>query len=79
MIDKFVGVGEMMFQCPLQCGQSFLVKAEQQFLRRGVGEDFIEENFQRGMWNDIEAERRFTHLTDTDAQCARVFGAHVRV
>ncbi len=69
----------MLFQCRLQGGQRPFVQAQQQLLRAGGGENFIEKNFERGVRDCLQPQRRLAHFADTLAQCGDVLGAKVGV
>ncbi len=79
LIDQLVGVREMAFERGFQSGQGNFVKAEQKFLSRGRGENFIKEYFQGGMRNSFQTQRRLAHFTHATAQHRGVFGAKMRV
>ena len=79
MIGQRVGVPQVSFERGLQRGNGLLVEPEQQLLRGGGAEDFIEEDFEVRVGHGIEAERGLAHFADPLAQRGDVFGAEMRV
>src|SRR6266404_6675348 len=69
----------MALQSGLQRGQRLFVDAQYQFLRRGRGEDFVEEYFEFLFRNNIETEGRFAHFPNASSHGAHLLGAKVGV
>ena len=79
MVGEVIGLGEVLFQGGLEGGHGVFVQAEDERGGVGRGEDFIEENLQRGVRDNVEAEGRFTHFADAFAERGGVFGAKMGV
>ena len=79
MVGQGVGVGDMPVQRGSQCRQRLFVNAEHQFLRGGRGANFIQENFEARIRDELEAERRFAHFANPAPQRGDVLGAEMSV
>src|SRR5687767_10719282 len=69
----------MEFKRGFESGQGSVIKTKEKFLGRRRGKNFIKEDFQRGMRNRFQSQRRLAHFADASTQEGGVLGTEVGV
>src|SRR5882672_4417298 len=72
-----IGVAQMIFEGGFEGGQSFLVKAQDEFFSGGSGEDFVKEDFEIRIGNSFQAKGWLAHFTDALANDSCVLRTQV--